>query len=61
VITLGEEELSDVSLSKFFVYDRETTRFKQARPSVRPKVRRPYAAEAADAAAQAVAAAEDVP
>ena len=25
VITLGEEELSDVSLSKFFVYDRETT------------------------------------
>jgi hypothetical protein len=25
VITLGEEELSDVSLSKFFVYDREAT------------------------------------
>jgi hypothetical protein len=25
VITLGEEELSDVSLSKFFVYDREST------------------------------------
>jgi hypothetical protein len=25
VITLGEEELSDVTLSKFFVYDREAT------------------------------------
>src|ERR1044072_4422314 len=25
VITLGEEELSDVVLSKFFVYDREAT------------------------------------
>lgn len=25
VITLGEEELSDVSLSKFFVFDREAT------------------------------------
>jgi hypothetical protein len=25
VITLGEEELSDVSLSKFFVFDREST------------------------------------
>jgi hypothetical protein len=25
VITLGEEELSDVSLSKFFVFDRENT------------------------------------
>ena len=25
VITLGEEELSDVMLSKFFVYDREAT------------------------------------
>src|SRR3954469_3249426 len=25
VVTLGEEELSDVTLSKFFVYDREAT------------------------------------
>src|SRR4051812_50074570 len=25
VVTLGEEELSDITLSKFFVYDREAT------------------------------------
>ena len=37
VFTLGDEELSDISLSKIFVYDRESHRGIAARRAVRPK------------------------
>ena len=61
VITLGEEELSDVILSKFFVYDREATASSRLGEKLRANGAAAAAAAGAPADAAVLADAEDAP